>query len=385
MFSTLRVNVLAILICASILDTDGHGYLYDPPSRSSLWRHGYNVEPNFDDNALYCGGREVQWGWNGGKCGVCGDRFDGPRHNEAGGKYATGIISRNYAQGGVIPITVKLTAPHAGWFEFRICPNNDITKAVTQECLDKYLLGLARNPDETRFNNVTKGGIFPKGEIYNLEYRLPASLTCAQCVLQWRYNAGNDWGCVEGTNICAVGLGPQEQFYGCADIAILPRSGSTLPTRSTTKTTDRTKAPTIKITTSTTKSTRPPTTSKSTTMTKATPTTNRATTTSKSTTTTKVTPTTNRVTTTLKSTTRMTTKMTTKPTPTTLKTSIATTSSASAKPTTTTKSNQRPLCRGAGIFRGTVMDNRCVYMCQMGTCPDIFCTDACRELYPNAV
>lgn len=124
---------------------------------------------------------------------MCGDRFDGPRQNEAGGKYASGIISRSYTEGEVIPITVMLTAPHAGWFEFRICPNNDVTKAVTQECLDMYLLGLAGNPEKTRFSNVSQGSIWKEVEVYKLEYRLPASLTCAQCVLQWRYNTGNDW------------------------------------------------------------------------------------------------------------------------------------------------------------------------------------------------
>ena len=32
----------------------------------------------------------------GGKCGVCGDPWDGARENEAGGRYATGIIVRNF-------------------------------------------------------------------------------------------------------------------------------------------------------------------------------------------------------------------------------------------------------------------------------------------------
>jgi len=36
---------------------------------------------------------------NGGKCGVCGDPFIGPRENEAGGLYATGTIVRTYKVG----------------------------------------------------------------------------------------------------------------------------------------------------------------------------------------------------------------------------------------------------------------------------------------------
>lgn len=48
---------------------------------------------------------------------------------------------------------------------------------------------------------------------------LPESLTCTQCILQWRYVAGNNWGtCPNGTG--AVGCGPQEEFRACADILI---------------------------------------------------------------------------------------------------------------------------------------------------------------------
>lgn len=44
-------------------------------------------------------------------------------------------------------------------------------------------------------------------------------LECANCVLQWRYIAGNNWGmCPDGTG--AVGCGAQEEFRACADINI---------------------------------------------------------------------------------------------------------------------------------------------------------------------
>ena len=38
---------------------DGHGMILDPPGRSSLYRYGFNVNPNYDDNALNCGGYSV--------------------------------------------------------------------------------------------------------------------------------------------------------------------------------------------------------------------------------------------------------------------------------------------------------------------------------------
>lgn len=44
-------------------------------------------------------------------------------------------------------------------------------------------------------------------------------MLCNQCVLQWRYVAGNNWGmCDDGNG--AVGCGPQEEFRSCSDIAL---------------------------------------------------------------------------------------------------------------------------------------------------------------------
>lgn len=50
-------------------------------------------------------------------------------------------------------------------------------------------------------------------------YLFPADMLCNQCVLQWRYVAGNNWGmCDDGNG--AVGCGPQEEFRSCSDIAL---------------------------------------------------------------------------------------------------------------------------------------------------------------------
>jgi len=57
---------------------------------------------------------------------------------------------------------------------------------------------------------------------WNTTVMLPEDVTCTQCILQWTYTAGNDWGtCENGTE--AVGCGPQEQFRACADIEIVPK------------------------------------------------------------------------------------------------------------------------------------------------------------------
>ncbi|XP_035217514.1 uncharacterized protein DDB_G0283357-like [Stegodyphus dumicola] len=193
----------------------GHARLMSPPSRSSMWRLGFPTRKNFNDNALYCGGMQVQWQRNGGKCGICGDPYDmpHPRDNEAGGKYGRGIISRRYLSGQVMEATVEVTTNHRGYFEFKLCPNNNPKKEATQECLDKHILREAGGIG-TRYYIGDRG----RGDI-TVHLQLPKGLTCSQCVFQWTYVAGNNWGlCENGQS--ALGCGPQETFRGCADIAI---------------------------------------------------------------------------------------------------------------------------------------------------------------------
>ena len=57
------------LLTASVLfgtlwTADGHGRLIEPPSRSSMWRFGFNNTVNYNDNALFCGGKSVS-------CNLC--------------------------------------------------------------------------------------------------------------------------------------------------------------------------------------------------------------------------------------------------------------------------------------------------------------------------
>ncbi|CAH1794948.1 unnamed protein product [Owenia fusiformis] len=195
-----------------------HGRLLDPPSRSTMWRFGYDNPVNYDDKQLYCGGVQTQYEKNGGKCGVCGDPYQGPFHNEAGGKYANGIIVQQYEVNDIINITVELSANHKGWFEFRICPTNDPYKKATHECMNKHKLEIL---DEKILARVSRYKVRDQMQkIFQLKLVLPKGLRCSQCVLQWKYNAGNSWGNDPVTNRGCVGCGPQEQFYGCSDISI---------------------------------------------------------------------------------------------------------------------------------------------------------------------
>ncbi|XP_061196620.1 uncharacterized protein LOC133204893 [Saccostrea echinata] len=201
-----------LVLC--IVEVCGHGKLWEPPSRSSMWRRGFDSPVNTNDNELNCGGYENHWIHQGGRCGVCGDPYqDHPRPNEAGGRYATGVITRKYKAGDVIDLAADLTANHVGVFEYRVCPIRDVNIPATQECFDKYPVLITESIDGRYHVNASENGVI------HMKGRLPPNLSCEHCVLQWRYNTGNRWNC-DINDRCGHGLGPQEEFYGCADISI---------------------------------------------------------------------------------------------------------------------------------------------------------------------
>ncbi len=83
----------------------------------------------------------------------------------------------------VIDITVNISANHKGYFEFRLCPKSSASELVTQECLNTNLLKLT--DDTTRFYLPSQ-----ESKAYSPRVKLPAGLTCENCVLQWWYNTG---------------------------------------------------------------------------------------------------------------------------------------------------------------------------------------------------
>ncbi|CAF0894028.1 unnamed protein product [Adineta steineri] len=192
----------------------GHGRMEDPPARNAAWRYGFNVPANYDDVGLNCGGLSIQKA-NDGKCGVCGDSYVGPRDHEAGGRYATNIIVRNYEPNSLIDVKILLTANHVGFMEFRLCSLVNSNSELTQECLDQNLLFIEGFGTQYPVNE----GI----DSILLRLHIPSGLQCPHCVLQWRYHAGNSWGTDGVTGKSCLGCGHQEEFYNCADISIAPK------------------------------------------------------------------------------------------------------------------------------------------------------------------
>ncbi|XP_048249138.1 uncharacterized protein LOC124127189 [Haliotis rufescens] len=129
------------------------GTCWSPPDRSSMWRAGFSVPANYGDNQLFCGGFSNQWETNDGKCGTCGDPYQGPLPNDSG-EYDTGTIGAQYTQGQDIDVTIQLTANHLGYFTIKLCADGDLKRDALQTCLDNTVLKL-----------ITPSGVKEKNEI----------------------------------------------------------------------------------------------------------------------------------------------------------------------------------------------------------------------------
>ena len=130
---------------------------------------------------------------NEGQCGVCGDPWDAPepRPNEAGGTYGLGVIGKSYSTADrFIDVMVQIVTTVNGYFEFRLCPNNDIKKKVTQGCLDKNLLKILSSDRRKLYGTRYYPEPDKTGNV-SLALEIPEGMTCSQCVLQWKWHGGN--------------------------------------------------------------------------------------------------------------------------------------------------------------------------------------------------
>ena len=112
-----KIVTALVLLLGQVRYSHAHARLMEPPSRASMWRLGFPTPKDVDDNQSYCGGFGVQWGPNGGKCGICGDPWHDPirEHEAPDGIFATGIIGKSYKQGSYIPVIVVGTRFYYYW------------------------------------------------------------------------------------------------------------------------------------------------------------------------------------------------------------------------------------------------------------------------------
>ena len=212
---------LCLLVALQLCRVSSHGSLVEPPSRATMHHLGFPQNPP-DDNWMegFCGGKAHQWSAEiGGKCGVCGDPWDAEtrQHEAPGGRFANGIIVREYQPGDVIPVVSHITANHVGFVDFRLCKNDNPMKDPGQECFEETKLNITKAGAGSYVTEAdpTKLWIEDVGSrLFEASVQLP-EVECSQCILQWTYWNGRDWGTCNGA------CGQVETFRACADIAIL--------------------------------------------------------------------------------------------------------------------------------------------------------------------
>lgn len=209
------IKIASILVIVAFIgEISGHGMLMDPANRASRWRFLGAGPIDYNDMEGFCGGFQVQWGLHGGKCGFCGDNYADPtpRRHELGGPFGQGAIVKTYKRGATVPITVRITANHRGYFYFKIC-NLDADKRESDACFDRFKVQISDGSSTYPLPSAA-------AKDYTLSIKLPSDLVCNHCVLQWTYVAGNNWGWCDDGKTGALGCGPQEHFRNCADIKI---------------------------------------------------------------------------------------------------------------------------------------------------------------------
>lgn len=209
----MKLILLVAIVVVNLFDgISGHGYLLDPVNRASRWRVDGSTPRDYNDMEGFCGGFNVQWGQNGGKCGLCGDNYADarPRRHELGGTFGQGVIVKTYKQGSTIQVTAKITANHYGYFYFKIC--NLDSEGESDACFERNKIPISTGAMTWPLPSSSAGD-------FKLSLKLPSNLSCNRCVLQWTYVAGNSWGyCPDGSG--RLGCGNQEHFRSCSDIKI---------------------------------------------------------------------------------------------------------------------------------------------------------------------
>lgn len=82
-----------------------------------------------------------------------------------------------------IPITVQLTYGQNGFFDFKLCAEDDATSHLDPNCYNRNIVTISGHGEKYFITEMA-----PK--YYNLTLQLPVNIKCNKCVLRWRYRTG---------------------------------------------------------------------------------------------------------------------------------------------------------------------------------------------------
>ena len=234
--STMLLVLLVLAVAPSA--TDGHGYLKTPRSRNYVAYQDGVYWPLLESRPLI--ETEPQSASTGTTCGIISGRnYDRPMNGL--GLPMSWNPQACYMPGGVIDVSVTLTAHHKGHFEFRACPISNQGDVPTENCFASFPLTFVsetlmsyetRSPANPDPNHPERAYVNDNDGELNYRYRLPRGLGGKLVLLQWHYVTANggcshagyqdyDWpvGWTRPINFtCSAGYANAEQVRQCVRI-----------------------------------------------------------------------------------------------------------------------------------------------------------------------
>jgi len=226
----MRASILwAFCLLCSIVQIQGHAYVYWPVSRNYLKVPSDAQSQNGPGNGVAInpasgvGNYKTQWGapphgdddvhWAYDLCGQGPNTYlqkPGMSWKDWGGPPVA-----TYKEGGNISFIIAVNAEHGGAHEFRLCPkklDGSFTVQTAAECLDSVFIGRLPTPGDgcgyksdgcktTTPHREASDPFFAHGPpkhllngAYELTFTLPKGVSCEHCTVQWFWDtAFGEW------------------------------------------------------------------------------------------------------------------------------------------------------------------------------------------------
>jgi len=201
---------LAVFLAAAGF-VEPHGYLKEPIARTSI-----QLRPEFgtsqpywwDNQGVWC--NNVQQDVAISNCGRCGETA-GNRDASQNGMYDKKVIAANFTAGSIVAITANFQAPHNGYFDIELCPQD----TETDSCFQRLTIvsgteSISNNRICVPYDNVNKD--------ITARVQLPAGVRCNRCTIRWNYRTAYQ-GHFSPYDPC-FNPNPAQTFRNCADVRI---------------------------------------------------------------------------------------------------------------------------------------------------------------------